>query len=625
MARWLRLSLATIPALLVAVTLLLQLPREFKTAEILVSELKLPTRHETKDNSDDHRLARLLCESLTNQPLGQIDCRTGMQVGHSTLSGSLQIQNPQAYAKLIDRLSNDVQFYQGISRQLDPISPSATTSVFRYRVNYQIDHYRTVMAMTTISELTPDKYKQQFNDLLALEGIRYSSLTGKFTPSSWHLARIYDKGAKLQQRGANNKWLLQAAWWVFIPVIFLTNLFLIKHFSLTGGITGILFSGVSLLSVIIAANASLRFGGDSSVYIFSPLADQFQRQMGIVLGLHLFLLLIVLATRWISGFSADWERRIQSGTLLVLPASLLGYLTLGHAAGSELLKIGISIMAATATTLYARETFLVAKYAGDIDANGRLIIDQRATSVKSIATKAFLRKRLWVFVGLTVMFSLLCLSISSLAFSDFGGTLVATSILISMILMIYGKTIGGATIIGILMGGIGALFTDKVQSRIKLMLEPMRAKVSDFARLLEFQASGQPDGHGIQDLPWCNLEGVCVPIQILSDYMPTLLSAMFGNFVAHSIFVMSALCCILVGVESLRRMISGAGFMKLLAGVAFFLALGSLVQIVLTFLGNWHLIPLTGLGAPFFSIGLSSSLAPTLAVALWLVSTKKSQ
>ena len=625
MVRWLKLPLATIPALFVAVTLLLQLPREFKTAEILVSELQLPTRHEAKDKPDDHRLARLLCESLTNQPLGQIDCRTGMQVGHSTPSGPLHIQNPQAYAKLMDRLSNDVQFYQEISRQLDPTSPSATTSVFRYRVNFQIDHYRTFMSIATKSELTPDKYKQQFNDLLALEGMRYSSLTGKFTPSSWHLARIYDNGAKLQQRGANNKWLLQAAWWVFIPVIFLTNLFLIKHFSLSGGITGILFSGVSALSVIIAANASLRFGGDSSVYIFSPLADQFQRQMGIVIGLHLFLMLIVLATRWISGFSADWERRIQSGTLLVLPASLLGYLTLGHAAGSELLKIGISIMAATATTLYARETFLVAKYAGDIDANGRLIIDQRATSVKSIATKAFLRKRLWVFVGLTVMFSLLCLGISSLAFSDFGGTLVATSILISMILMIYGKAIGGAAIIGIFMGGLGALFTDKVQSRIKLMLEPMRAKVSDFARLLEFQASGQPDGHGIQDLPWCNLEGVCVPIQILSDYMPTLLSAMFGNFVAHSIFVMSALCCILVGVESLRRMISGAGFMKLLAGVAFFLALGSLLQIVLTFLGNWHLIPLTGLGAPFFSIGLSSSLAPTLAVALWLVSTKKSQ
>lgn len=625
MVRWLKLPLATIPALFVAVTLLLQLPREFKTAEILVSELQLPTRHEAKDKPDDHRLARLLCESLTNQPLGQIDCRTGLQVGHSTPSEPLHIQNPQAYAKLMDRLSNDVQFYQEISRQLDPTSPSATTSVFRYRVNFQIDHYRTFMSIATKSELTPDKYKQQFNDLLALEGMRYSSLTGKFTPSSWHLARIYDNGAKLQQRGANNKWLLQAAWWVFIPVIFLTNLFLIKHFSLSGGITGILFSGVSALSVIIAANASLRFGGDSSVYIFSPLADQFQRQMGIVIGLHLFLMLIVLATRWISGFSADWERRIQSGTLLVLPASLLGYLTLGHAAGSELLKIGISIMAATAVTLYARETFLVARYAGDIDANGRLIIDQRTASVKSIATKAFLRKRLWVFVGLTVMFSLLCLGISSLAFSDFGGTLVATSILISMILMIYGKAIGGAAIIGIFMGGLGALFTDKVQSRIKLMLEPMRAKVSDFARLLEFQASGQPDGHGIQDLPWCNLEGVCVPIQILSDYMPTLLSAMFGNFVAHSIFVMSALCCILVGVESLRRMISGAGFMKLLAGVAFFLALGSLVQIVLTFLGNWHLIPLTGLGAPFFSIGLSSSLAPTLAVALWLVSTKKSQ
>lgn len=545
-----------------------------------------------------------------------------MQVGQSAPSGSLQIQNPQAYAKLIDRLSNDEQFYQEISGQLDQIAPSVTTSVFRYRVNRQIDHYRAVMSMATKSKLTPDKYKQQFNDLLALEGVRYSSLTGNFTPSSWHLARIYDNGAKLQQRGANSKWLLRAAWWVFIPVIFLTNLFLIKHFSLAGGIAGILFSGVSLLSVIIAASASLRFGGDSSVYTFSPLADQFQRQMVIVVGLHLFLVLIVLATRWISDFSADWRHRIQRSALLVLPASLLGYLTLGHAAGSELLKIGIAITAATAVTLYARETFLGAKYADDVDTNWRLIIDQRAVSAKSVATKAFLRKRLWAFLGLTIIFSLLCLGISSLAFSDFGGTLVATSILISMILMIFGKAAGGAAIIGILIGGIGAFFTDKVQSRVKLMLEPMRAKVSDFARLLEFQSSGQPDGHGIQDLPWCNPDGVCVPIQILSDYMPTLLSAMFGNLVAHGIFVVSALCFILVGVESLRLMISGTGFMKLLAGIAFFLALGSLVQIVVTFLGNWRLIPLTGLGAPFFSIGLSSSLAPTLAIALWLVSKK---
>jgi cell division protein FtsW (lipid II flippase) len=49
---------------------------------------------------------------------------------------------------------------------------------------------------------------------------------------------------------------------------------------------------------------------------------------------------------------------------------------------------------------------------------------------------------------------------------------------------------------------------------------------------------------------------------------------------------------------------------------AFYLLIATLLQAIITFFGNWRWIPLTGLGTPLLSIGLSSVLAPVLAVGL---------
>ena len=77
----------------------------------------------------------------------------------------------------------------------------------------------------------------------------------------------------------------------------------------------------------------------------------------------------------------------------------------------------------------------------------------------------------------------------------------------------------------VILGVIGS-FTEKVEQRIELMMEPMNASVSDFARLINFTKS---ESEGILvGYSWCNDHGVCLPLQVLSDYVPLLIEKIFG-------------------------------------------------------------------------------------------------
>ena len=77
----------------------------------------------------------------------------------------------------------------------------------------------------------------------------------------------------------------------------------------------------------------------------------------------------------------------------------------------------------------------------------------------------------------------------------------------------------------VILGAIGS-FTEKVEQRIDLMMEPMKASVSDFARLINFTKS---DSEGnLVGYSWCNDHGVCLPLQVLSDYMPLLIEKVMG-------------------------------------------------------------------------------------------------
>jgi len=163
--------------------------------------------------------------------------------------------------------------------------------------------------------------------------------------------------------------------------------------------------------------------------------------------------------------------------------------------------------------------------------------------------------------------------------------------------------------------------SDKVRGRFQLMLEPMHANVSDFARLIEFEKSGQPWGYGPMNIQWCAGDGVCLPLQSLSDYMPTIISGMIGNYFSLLLFVVFSV----VLMYLIYRLFMPAWYFdnqqRFVNMFACLLCLATLAQLIVTYFGNWRLMPLTGLGAPLISIGFSSFLAATIGISFALCLT----
>jgi hypothetical protein len=149
-------------------------------------------------------------------------------------------------------------------------------------------------------------------------------------------------------------------------------------------------------------------------------------------------------------------------------------------------------------------------------------------------------------------------------------------------------------------------------------MEPMRANISDFARLIEFDKSAQPWGYGLNQIQWCSGDGVCVPLQSLSDYMPTLISGLMGTYLSVVLFCLMASLLIYLIYKSFIPSWYFDEANRFISMFACLLCLASLTQLTVTFFGNWRLMPLTGLGTPLISIGLSSFLASTIGISLAL-------
>jgi cell division protein FtsW (lipid II flippase) len=173
----------------------------------------------------------------------------------------------------------------------------------------------------------------------------------------------------------------------------------------------------------------------------------------------------------------------------------------------------------------------------------------------------------------------------------------------------------------IVLGSIVSLLSSKVQDRVMLMVDPMNAPVNDFARLIAFA-----NAHGTESwfplIPWCNDRGLCLPLQVLSDYIPTLLLGLIGHngVIFYGLLLMAVLALTLF--NTMKCFLISIGPDRVLASVCFFLILSMLTQIVINFAGNWRLLPLTGVGIPLISIGITSSLTAcaTLGLSIRLLS-----
>jgi cell division protein FtsW (lipid II flippase) len=198
-------------------------------------------------------------------------------------------------------------------------------------------------------------------------------------------------------------------------------------------------------------------------------------------------------------------------------------------------------------------------------------------------------------------------------FSDLGGSLISATILWALLVLLFGPSVGlGALGIGALLAFI-ALQTDKVAGRLELMLNPMSALISDFARLEKFRSAASDVGYHLGQVQWCSFEGSCLPLQSLSDYMPILLVSTLGFWPSVAVTGLVGSFYIVLMIVSINGIGRYPGSIRVIYSFAFFLLLASLTQALLTILGSFRLIPLTGLGLPMFSLGISSLLSAILA------------
>jgi cell division protein FtsW (lipid II flippase) len=221
-----------------------------------------------------------------------------------------------------------------------------------------------------------------------------------------------------------------------------------------------------------------------------------------------------------------------------------------------------------------------------------------------------------------IHFTLFCgagIGAAALVFQDLGAALVTSIVAVSALFMVFGSRLAGAVLsLGVLLALLMSQ-TDKVQSRIALMVDPLSASVSDFARLLAFSNASIDSRFALGSIPWCSSSGSCIPLQALSDYMPVVLTSVFGQQGTFVFFIVYMLVLLGLSAWLMQKFLTLQGPTRALAMMAFFMLWGTAAQTMVTFLGNWRLIPLTGLGAPLLSIGLSSALVPVIAMTLTLV------
>ncbi len=191
-------------------------------------------------------------------------------------------------------------------------------------------------------------------------------------------------------------------------------------------------------------------------------------------------------------------------------------------------------------------------------------------------------------------------------------------ILITACFLVFGLRLAAISLLFVFFLSFLLLQTNKVSDRVTLMLEPMRASVSDFARLLGFVEGLKDKGVIIGKIPWCSAEGICLPLQILSDYLPILFQAIFGTHGSLIIFFLLLGLFIYILLTSLYWFILENPKNKFSGILIFYLASSAILQILLSFFGNWRLIPLSGISLPFLSIGISSMFLPCLTIGLFL-------
>ncbi len=571
-----------------------------------------------KSRPDPTMSAKDFCEKWTGQPSQLVDCRTALAIENLKLMKSDSADQTLLLAQR--QASENLEWYKKIRSEIEvKAKDRSILASLISSMNTKIEASENFQLKISNQE-NVNSYQETFQWLLLLNGSSYDSAKDQFKQKRWDIARLNDSSEKLMKRGEEQENIFN-----FLPILVLlcsASVLLIAYWRAQW--TGLICIGtylcLSTLGLTIAADAAMLFGQNNIYYSLNPLGNQLNRQFEIQFLGYFLLAAILIFKPWLHKLTSIILKYQILSIWLVAILVFTAYGLQSPALGAETLKIGLAVLAASLMTDQGRILHLVKKFAPEVLKRGiKLFLSKSDTSDNSLSANRQVLGHISTPLLNFTAFGFIVLTVVSIRFKDLGGALIAALMLITTLFLVFGAKPAVFSLSA--MGLMGALIsqTEKVQSRIQLMLDPMTASVSDFARLIAFTEASKPSGFGVGRIEWCSQEGTCLPLQVLSDYVPTLINGLWGPHLTKFFFIFLILFFLMMASLACWRFLAGSGSNRFLATTAFFLFIASLFQTVVTFFGNWRLIPLTGLGTPLLSIGLSAMLAPTCAIALVLI------
>ncbi len=551
---------------------------------------------------------RSYCEERAGLPAEEVDCISGRRLEDLvlTLSSDSEAADQKAAAQVAELLVRHEVLLDFFERQRGA-EPALQPVVFALRA--RIGDLKGALKHMD----APAHGESWFRTLLTAQGVRYDPVGNRFRSVGWDVARLAENPLVVATKGRQMELLVNSlvpAWALSVTIL----LVFAWHQAGAAGLAVAAFTTILLaIGTALITSASANFGMGHPSFALNPLRNQAPSHAVYIL-IFVGLILTIVRLRGVCLWIARWTLVHPGITAAVVAlAVVLTYAARGPAVGSEALKCATCLVCATLTAGYARLTHTVRSLGLSA---AHLLSTLSARDAASVAIRRGMV--LPVLHAFTAVFATIALV--AIIFSDLGGALVALLITTAAVMVLLG--LRAAMILTTLIAGVGLLLlqTDKLQARMSLMRDPWTAPISDFARLDAFSRSAGTWGYGIADLPWCSESGSCLPVQVLSDYIPTLLTGALGLTVSVSIFLV---VCAGFGLWAfwLARayVLARRGGFQVLALTAFYLLVASEVQTIITFLGNWRVIPLTGLGAPLLSLGLSSMASPFIALLISLL------